>query len=66
MFVDIDTLDIGSSEKRKAALRLLLSKAEERYKYVENASGSVNELKDYKQIYDLINAQLRTLGVIVE
>ena len=66
MFVNIDNLPTNTSDERKAALRLLLSKAEQRYKYVENASGSVNELKDYKQIYDLINAQLRTLGVIVE
>ena len=66
MFVDIDTLNIGSSDERKAALRNLLSTAQQRLLYVKNANGSPNELKDYKQIVDLINAQLRTLGVIVE
>jgi hypothetical protein len=66
MFVDIDTLDIGSSDERKAALRNLLSTAQRRLSYVKDANGSPNELKDYKQIVDLINAQLRTLGVIVE
>jgi len=66
MFVDIDELNIGSSDERKAALRNLLSTAQQRLLYVKNANGSPNELKDYKQIVDLINAQLRTLGVIVE
>jgi hypothetical protein len=66
MFVNIDNLPTNTSDERKAALRLLLSKAEERLLYVKDANGSPNELKDYKQIYDLINAQLRTLGVIVE
>ena len=66
MFVDIDTLNIGSSDERKDVLRNLLSTAQRRLLYVKNANGSPNELKDYKQIVDLINAQLRTLGVIVE
>ena len=66
MFVDIDTLNIGSSDERKDVLRNLLSTAQQRLLYVKNANGSPNELKDYKQIVDLINAQLRTLGVIVE
>ena len=66
MFVDIDKLNIGSSDERKDVLRNLLSTAQQRLLYVKNANGSPNELKDYKQIVDLINAQLRTLGVIVE